>query len=311
MQTILGANGQIGHELALSLRRDFTDKIRLVSRSPKRVHDSDELMSANLLDAQQTLNAVAGSDIVYLTVGLPMDTAMWVEQWPTIMKNVIAACSHHKAKLVFFDNTYMYPQTAEVQDEASRFEPNGAKGQVRAQIVNELLSAMQAGRIEALICRAPEFYGPGVTQSITNTTIIDNLKSGKKARVFLRDDTLRTLIYTPDASRAMALLGNTPSAYGQTWHLPCDEPRTYKEFIGLAAEAFGVKPEYVVLKKWQIKLAGIFSQRIRDAAELLPRYEVDNVFSSAKFKRNFPQFVVTSLENGLQSIASSSTSPVF
>jgi len=75
----------------------------------------------------------------------------------------------------------------------------------------------------------------------------------------LRDDTLRTLIYTPDASRAMALLGNTPSAYGQTWHLPCDEPRTYQEFIGLAAEAFGVKPEYVVLKKWQIKLAGILA----------------------------------------------------
>jgi len=43
---------------------------------------------------------------------------------------------------------------------------------------------MQAGRIEALICRAPEFYGPGMTQSITNTTIIDNLKSGKKAIVY-------------------------------------------------------------------------------------------------------------------------------
>jgi nucleoside-diphosphate-sugar epimerase len=303
MQTILGANGQIGHELALSLKREFTDNIRLVSRSPKRVNDTDELMPANLLDAQQTLDAVAGSEIVYLTVGLPMDTAMWVAQWPIIMSNVIAACSHHKAKLVFFDNTYMYPQTAEVQREDCRFEPNGAKGNVRAEIVNELLRAMNTGQIEALICRAPEFYGPGMTQSITNTTIIDNLKSGKKARVFLRDDTLRTLIYTPDASRAMALLGNTPAAYGQTWHLPCDTPRTYKEFIGLAAEAFGANPEYVVLKKWQIKLAGVFSQRIRDAAELLPRYEVDNIFCSEKFNKSFPDFVVTPLKAGLKSIA--------
>lgn len=305
MQTILGANGQIGHELALSLKREFTENIRLVSRNPKRVNDTDELMSANLLDAQQTLNAVAGSDIVYLTVGLPMDTAMWVEQWPVIMNNVIAACFHHKAKLVFFDNTYMYPQTAEVQTEDCRFEPNGAKGKVRAEIANELLRAMDAGQIEALICRAPEFYGPGMTQSITNSTIIDNLKAGKKARVFLRDDTLRTLIYTPDASRAMALLGNTPTAYGQTWHLPCDENRlTYKEFVELAAKTFGLEPDYVVLKKWQIKLAGFFSQRIRDAAELLPRYEVDNIFSSAKFRKHFPDFVVTPLPVGLKSIAS-------
>lgn len=305
MQTILGANGQIGHELALSLKREFTDKIRLVSRNPKRVNDTDELMSANLLDMQQTMNAVAGSEIVYLTVGLPMDTAMWVEQWPVIMNNVIAACSHHKAKLVLFDNTYMYPQTAEVQTEDCRFEPNGAKGRVRAQITKQLLSAMKAGQVEALICRAPEFYGPGMTQSITNSTIIDNLKAGKKARVFLRDDTLRTLIYTPDASRAMALLGNTPSAFGQTWHLPCDDNRlTYKEFIALAAKTWGVQPDYAVLKKWQIKLAGIFSQRIRDAAELLPRYEQDNIFSSAKFKQSFPDFEVTPLAVGLKTIAS-------
>lgn len=32
MQTILGASGQIGRELAVQLRRDYTDDIRLVSR---------------------------------------------------------------------------------------------------------------------------------------------------------------------------------------------------------------------------------------------------------------------------------------
>ena len=35
MQTILGASGQIGQELALSLKRDFTSDIRLVSRKPQ------------------------------------------------------------------------------------------------------------------------------------------------------------------------------------------------------------------------------------------------------------------------------------
>lgn len=308
MQTILGANGQIGRELAKFLAQGYTNEIRLVSRKPQKVNDTDQLLSADLLDAAQTLRAVEGSEIVYLTAGLPMDTQLWVAQWPTLMHNVIEACATHGAQLVFFDNTYMYPQTAEPHTENTPFQPNGDKGRVRAAITQELLEAMAQKRVQALICRAPEFYGPGITQSITNTTIIDNLKAGKKPKVFLRDDTLRSLIFTPDASRAMALLGNTPDAYGQTWHLPCDDDRlTYRQFITLAAEIFGVPPQYRVLKNWQLKLAGLVNSKARDAAELLPRYAVDNLFSSAKFKSRFPDFPVTTLRQGLTAIRDEQT----
>lgn len=303
MQTILGASGQIGQELARNLARDFTTDIRLVSRHPKKVNDTDQLLSADLLDADQTLRAVEGSDIVYLTAGLPMDTQRWVDQWPVIMRNVIAACAAHNAKLVFFDNTYMYPQTDEPQTEAAPFQPNGDKGKVRGAIAQELLQAMESGKVQAMICRAPEFYGPGKTQSITNATVINNLRSGKPAKVFLRDDTLRTLIYTPDASRAMALLGNTPDAYGQTWHLPCDDNRlTYRQFIALAADIFGVDGKYKVLKQWQLTLAGLVNKTVKDATELLPRYRKDNIFLSDKFKTRFPDFPVTTLRQGLLAI---------
>ena len=303
MQTILGASGQIGRELANHLKRDFTSEIRVVSRKPQKINDSDQLHSADLLDAAQTMRAVEGSEIVYLTAGLPMDTQLWVAQWPILMRNVIDACAKQGAKLVFFDNTYMYPQTDEPQTEDTPFLPYGEKGRVRAAIARDLLNAMGGGRVQAMICRAPEFYGPGKTQSITNSTIIDNLKSGKPAKVFLRDDTLRSLIYTPDASRAMALLGNTPDAYGQTWHLPCDDDRlTYRQFIDLAADIFGTVGSYRVLKKWQLRLAGLFNKTVRDAGELLPRYEVDNLFVSDKFKSRFPDFQVTSFREGLTEI---------
>lgn len=303
MQTILGASGQIGQELALSLKRDFTSEIRLVSRSPRKVNDTDQLLAADLLDPAQTLRAVEGSQVAYLTVGLPMDSQLWVTQWPIMMRNVIAACAAQGCKLVFFDNTYMYPQTNQPQTEQAPFRPNGVKGQVRAAIAQELLDAMAQGRVQAMICRAPEFYGPGKTQSITNATVIDPLKRGGKAKVFLRDDTLRSLIYTPDASRAMALLGNTPDAYGQTWHLPCADDRlNYRQFIELAAGIFGVEARYIVLKRWQLSLAGLFNSTLRDAAELLPRYEADNLFVSDKFKQRFPDFRVTSYRQGLQAI---------
>lgn len=304
MQTILGANGQIGRELAVHLKRDFTGELRLVSRRPEKVNETDQLFAADLLDPRQARDAVQGSAVVYLTVGLPMDTALWVAQWPVMMRNVLDACAEHGAKLVFFDNTYMYPQTSAPQTEATPFRPAGKKGRVRAEIATMLLDAMAQGRMQGLIGRAPEFYGPGRTQSITNTMILENLRAGRAAKVMLRDDTLRSLIFTPDASRAMALLGNTADAYGQTWHLPCDDDRlTPRQFIELAAGVLGVEARAAVLKRWQLALAALVNARARDVSELLPRYAVDNLFVSDKFKARFPEFRVTTFKQGLTAFA--------
>ncbi|MEO2267612.1 NAD-dependent epimerase/dehydratase family protein [Pseudoalteromonas sp. YIC-656] len=302
MQTILGASGQIGTELAKALYQEHTHAIRLVSRNPSKINPTDELVSADLLNAEQTLDAVAGSSIVYFTAGLPIDSAIWGQQWPIMMANVIKACAAHKAKLVYFDNTYMYEQSNVPQTEDAPFKPYGAKGGARAQITTMLLDAIDRGVVEAMICRAPEFYGPGKTQSITNATVLDKLRANQKAMVFLRDDTLRTLIYTPDASRAMALLGNTEDAYNQTWHLPCDDNRqTYKEVIAIAEQVLARPCKHKVLKKWQHSLVSLFNKQVRETKELLPRYTTDNIFVSDKFKARFPDFEVTSYEQGIRS----------
>lgn len=303
MQTILGANGQIAEELARELKRNHTSDIRLVSRNPKRTNDTDELFPANLMDAAKTDEAVKGSEIAYLTVGLPMDSDLWAEQFPVMMRNTIDACKKHHAKLVFFDNTYMYPQNADLLTEESRFAPVGKKGRVRKEIAEMLLQEMEAGQLEAVICRAPEFYGPGKTQSITNAFVFERIARHQNPKVLLRDDTLRTLIWTPDSSRAMALIGNTPDAYGQTWHLPCDDRGlTYQQFIALAAEVYGRELPYSVVPKIALRVGALFSKKTREIQELLPRYEYDNRFDSSKFKKRFPDFAVTPYRHGIEQI---------
>jgi nucleoside-diphosphate-sugar epimerase len=303
MQTILGANGQIAEELAKELKRNYTSDIRLVSRQPKKINETDSLFSANLLDKEKTEEAVKGSEIAYLTVGFPLDTKIWKTQFPIIMQNVIDACKKHKVKLVFFDNTYMYPQNNNILTEDSKFEPVGEKGKVRQKITEMLLSEIKSNQIEAVICRSPEFYGPGKTQGYTNTTIFGNIKKGKKPMVFLKDDTLRTFIWTPDASKATALIGNTPDAYNQTWHLPCDDNRlTYKQFMELVSQVYGQQFQYLVIPKFVLKTAALFSKRIKEIIELLPRYESDTIFDSSKFKKRFPQFVVTTYKEGIEKI---------
>ncbi|WP_269501262.1 SDR family oxidoreductase [Burkholderia sp. IMCC1007] len=303
MQTILGTNGQIATELARQLRLMGTSDIRLVSRNPRKVNDTDNLVSADLLDASQTARAVKGSSIVYFTAGLPPDTQLWEAQFPVMLKNALDACRQEGAKFAYFDNTYMYPQNNLLQTEKTSFAPLGPKGKVRAAMASMVLEEMAKGDIPVLIGRAPEFYGPGKTQSFTNALIIDKLKAGETPKVPLRADTRRTLIWTPDASRALATLGNTSDAYGQTWHLPCCDNRpTYKEFVTMASEAFGRKPTYTVVGKWAFFAAGLFSKQVREIRELLPRYGQDNLFDSTKFKRRFPKFETTTYRKGLELI---------
>lgn len=295
MQTILGANGIIADELVKELNKNFTTNIRLVSRKPVKVTDSDSLLAANLLDKKSTEVAVKGSEIAYLTVGLPMNTDVWVEQYPIIIRNVLDACIKYDVKLVYFDNTYMYPQNSLPLTEETEFAPVGKKGEVRAEITNMLLYEMESKNIDAVICRAPEFYGPGKTKSITNGLIFENIRHDKKLKVLLRDDTLRTLIWTPDAGKATALIGNSPEAYGETWHLPCDDSRlTYKQFIEKASKLIGNDLKYEVVNKFEV----INEELI----ELLPRYEHDNIFNSSKFKRWFPEFKTTSYTEGIEQI---------
>lgn len=303
MQTILGANGQIAEELARELHRNYTTDIRLVSRNPKKINDSGQLFSANLMDKDATEKAVEGSEIAYLTVGLPMNSKLWEEQFPTMMKNTIDACKKHNCKLVFFDNTYMYAKTSEPQTEESQFVPIGRKSTVRAKMATMLLNEINNKNIQAVICRAPEFYGPNKTQSITNSLVFDNIKNHKKLKVPIADNTRRTLIWTPDASRAMALIGNTPTAYNQTWHLPCDDSRpTYKELVNLISKIYEQKFEYSIIKMWQFKIASLFNNKAKELLELLPRYQVDNIFVSDKFKTAFPDFQITTFENGISQI---------
>jgi nucleoside-diphosphate-sugar epimerase len=104
--TILGAGGPIADELARILLATNT-RVRLVSRSPRPIGTA-ELFPADLSDPDQAIRAVAGSSIVHLLVGLKYSLPVWQDLWPRIMANTIEACKRANARLVFFDNVYMY-----------------------------------------------------------------------------------------------------------------------------------------------------------------------------------------------------------
>lgn len=223
MQTILGAGGAIGVELARALPQHTTDVIRLVSRNPKKVNDTDALLSADLNDWAQVSRAVAGSTIVYLTIGYDYNTKLWQERWPVLIKNVVDACIDHQSKLVFFDNVYAIGGDNVTHiTEASPMSPCSKKGDVRAAVDRHILEAVEAGKLDAIIARAPDFFGPIKDKSLIMNLIYDNMMKDKKAQWFCNADKIHSTGYTPDLGIGTAMLGNAPTAYNQIWNLPVD-----------------------------------------------------------------------------------------
>lgn len=303
MQTILGSGGAIGIELAKALK-EFTSEIRLVSRNPEKVNTSDELMSADLLNAADVRKTIQGSSVVYVTIGFPYSIKVWKESWPKLIFNVIKACIEHNCKLVFFDNIYMYDSNhLNGMTEETPINPPSRKGKVRAEIAKMIMDKVREGKLTALIARSADFYGPKIQNtSMLTETVFKPLSNGKKANWMSSVNFKHSFTYTPDAGKAIALLGNTEDAYNQIWHLPtAANPFTGKEWIEAIAKEMGVKPKYQAAPKFLMRIIGLFVPIMREMVEMIYQYDRDYVFDSSKFEKHF-DFKATPYINGIREI---------
>ena len=286
MVTILGVGGAIGSELVKQLPAG--EAVRLVSRNPKLVPGAAEAVAADLSNLDDTLRAVSGSRVAFLLAGLKYDLKVWRELWPRIMHNAIEACKRSNTRLVFFDNVYMYGKVEGAMTEETPFHPTSKKGEIRAQIATTLLTEIKAGNLTALIARAADFYGPGVQNGVPNKLVFDKFAKRAKAMWLMNDSVKHSLTFTPDAAKSLALLAETEEAWNQTWHVPTGPgPPTGKEFVELAAKEFRTQPNYRVLTRPMLSVAGWFDTTVRESYEMLYQYEFDYVFDSTKFMKAF------------------------
>lgn len=287
MQTILGANGVIATELSKHLP-GYNTSIRQVSRHPRKVNESDELVVADLLNYDETEKAVAGSEIVYLLAGLKYDIKVWREQWPKLMQNVIDACKKHNAKLVFFDNVYSYGHVKGVMTEETPYNPISRKGEVRAKVATMLLDEIKRENLQGMIIRAADFYGPGAQLSLTYSTVTERLKAKKGPQWIGNVKAIHTFTYTPDAAKSAARLGNTASAYNETWHaLTSKEKMTGEQYVRIACEIMGVPYKIQAMPKFGVSIVGLFVPVLHEFVEMMYQFEHDYIFDSTKFEKAF------------------------
>ncbi len=302
LHTILGAGGAVGNQLFPLLQENHRG-VRLVSRNAEPIAHV-EAVPTDITNYEQTLDAVRGSDTVYLVAGLAYDIRVWKKSWPKIMTNVIDACKTHHSKLIFFDNVYMYGKVDGTMTEETPFNPVSKKGEIRAKIATQLLNEMKAGNIKAIIARSADFYGPvGFTTSVPNMLVFGNLRKGKKAQWLLNAKAVHSFTYVPDAAQALCVLAQSDDAFGQTWHMPtAGNPLTGEEFIKETAKQMKTEDKYSVISKGMMRIGGLFDRNIKESIEMSYQNQFPYLFDSSKFNSAF-NFEPTSYYEGIEKTA--------
>ena len=302
MLTILGAGGAIGNEL-VKLLAAKNQPFRLVGRNPKTTPLATETLAADLTDRDQTVRAVAGSSVVHLLVGLKYDRRVWQDMWPRIMSNTIEACKRAGAKLIFFDNVYMYGKVSEPMTEETPFNPCSMKGEIRANVATMLIKEWKSGALVAMIARSADFYGPNAENAVPNLLVFPPLSRNRKASWLVNDAVAHSFTYTPDVAQSLMQLAGQPNAWNQTWHVPtAPNPLTGKEFVALAAKEFGVVPRHRVLSRPMLRVAGWFNPLVAESYEMLYQSDRPYIFDSSKFTREFG-FAGTPYADGIRTTA--------
>jgi nucleoside-diphosphate-sugar epimerase len=302
MHTILGAGGPVANALTRELL-NHNETIRLVSRKPAKITGNNlTWQKADLLIYDELSAAAQGASIIYLCAGLVYDKNIWQQQWPVIIENVIKVAKENKARLIFFDNVYMYGLVNGPMSEDTPYHPSSVKGQIRAGIANRIMDEVKAGKLTASIARAADFYGTDSMNSSFDMMVLDKYAKKQQAQWVGDPDTKHNFSYIPDMGKALYILGQHPESDNQIWHMPTAPVIQGKKLIEMAANIYHVKPKYMRINKLLLFIFGLFNKVIMGVVEMYYQYDHDYIFDSSKFEKTF-NFKPTSYEDGIKEMS--------
>jgi nucleoside-diphosphate-sugar epimerase len=295
--SVIGGNGTIGAVAVRHLAAAGCE-VRIVQRHPRPIEGAVATASADVFDLDGLTRAVEGSDVVYLILGLPYDAKVWLEGFPRAVSHAVEAARRVGARLVYFDNVYMYGPVQGVMTEDTPDNPTTHKGLARARAARVLMDAVEKGAIRGLIARSADFYGDYRPFDQVKA-IAEKLVKGQRAQLLLRDDRVHSLTYIPDAGRAVAALGQQADAFDAIWHMPTDpNALTGAQLVESIGALLGKEARLTVLPKLLLRMVGLFDGTVRGLLEMSYQFEKDYRVDSSKIARAYG-LTATPMRQGL------------
>lgn len=293
---VIGASGGTGRALVRELR-ERGRRVRAVNRSGRAdVPPGVEVVAADARDADRMREVCRGAVVVYNAVNPPF--RQWREAFPAAVDGVLAGAESSGARMVFVDDTWMYGHTTGRMTEDLPYRPVSNKGVLRAWLAERVLAAHESGRVQTVIGRAPELYGPAV-ESLLGSNIFGPAAHGGLA-VWIGDlDQPLTPMFIDDFAHGLAELGEREEAFGAVWHIPTPEPTTARRLLSLVAKRSQQRMHVMRIREPAVRALGVVWPIARDGAEMLYQFRQPHAIDSSKYRNAFGPGRVTPYEEGI------------
>jgi nucleoside-diphosphate-sugar epimerase len=267
MTVILGATGPTGFHLAAELRKAGTP-VRVVARDRAKLgrlfpDPAIDKHPADVLDANQTLRAIDGCDLVYDCIGLPGDR---MHLHPVTAQNIAEALARIKARCVQVSSYWSYYPQAHAEMNEAHPRRGGPPWVVWRRDAEDILFA--AG---AAILHLPDFYGPHAHVSTLQNALLEAAE-GKTVNWIGKPITPREYVYVPDAMRIAAEIGRKSEAFGAHWGLPGSGPVSGRGVADIAGRYLNRQVKVRGAGMMTLRMVSLFNKELRGFMQVVPDY---------------------------------------
>ncbi|MEV3984736.1 NAD-dependent epimerase/dehydratase family protein [Nonomuraea sp. NPDC049758] len=282
---VVVGSGQVGTHLAAKLAAQGHEVV-VVTRSG-RGPEGTVRVAADVADQARLSELAKGADVLYNCVNPAYHR--WLTDWPPMAASFLAAAESSGAVLAILGNLYPYGPVSGPMTEDLPLASTTPKARVRAKIWHDALAAHRAGRIRVTEVRGSDFFGPGATdQSHLGTRFIPPLRAGRTIRLVFPADVPHSWTYLPDVADALITAGADERAWGRPWHVPTNDPMTFREVGARMAALLDLPAPTMTTLPWPLlRVSGLFSPMIGELRHVRYQFTAPYVLDSSAFQQVF------------------------
>jgi nucleoside-diphosphate-sugar epimerase len=291
---IIGATGPTGVQLAAELRKTGA-AVRVIARGKDKLarlfpDPAVEKWPADIIDADATVHAVEGCDLVYDCIGLHGDQ---MHLHPVTARNIAGALRRTDARCVHVSSYWAYyPQVRTEMNESHPRSDGPAWVRHRREAEDILCD------VGAAILHLPDFYGPQVHVS-TLQNALNEATAGKTVNWLGKADVPREYVYVPDAMRIAAAIGTRAEAFGTYWCLPGSGPLSGRQFADIAGHHLGRRIKLRSVGLTVLRIVSLSNKDVHGFLQVAPDYMKPVRYDARKLQRLLGPQQMTPYETGI------------
>lgn len=301
---VVGATGSLGYSVVKALKeKDQQTRVLVRDKSKAEKYFKEfpelEIVQGNAGSSDNVEGALKNCSYLYYLINVPYH--QWEEKATPLLHTSLDAAIKKNVKFVFPGNVYNYGYAQyNPVDEKHPWAAHTKKGKIRIEMENLFKKEKKERGLTYTIIRMPDFYGPYVINTFSESFYIQALK-GKPLQWFGNLDVPIELIFIEDAGKALVTAGLSDKANNDEFNVPGYSKITAREYLNEISKQAGKESKIKTINsELIISIAGWFNPVAREFKEMMYLKTKELILDGTKYKDTFGSIPTRPYEEGIR-----------